>query len=274
MTYEHEIMHAETLLYMLAQSDLTRPPTAVATPEWDILAKQWSRADENKVLHIPAGTVVLGHDDLEAEDAKYPTVKGWEDHEFGWDCEHPSVPTQVGSFNVDSLVVTNDDYLAYLESIKTDFTSNNLPASWVRVDGRWKVRSLYGPLGFEIAGKWPLMASKLELEAYAKSKGGRLPTEAELRLLWENENGPRPSGPTANVGFKNWHPIPPTITVSDSTGQPLYGHNGGVWEWTDTEFTGLQGYVPSELYPGFSADFFDGKHYVVVSLFVILLFST
>jgi formylglycine-generating enzyme required for sulfatase activity len=45
----------------------------------------------------------------------------------------------------------------------------------------------------------------------------------------------------------------------------MYGHNGGVWEWTSTPLAGYPGYVPSELYPGYSADFFDGKHYVVVS---------
>ena len=46
----------------------------------------------------------------------------------------------------------------------------------------------------------------------------------------------------------------------------MYGHNGGVWEWTSTPLAGYPGYVPSELYPGYSSDFFDGKHFVVVSL--------
>jgi hypothetical protein len=48
------------------------------------------------------------------------------------------------------------------------------------------------------------------------------------------------------------------------------GHNGGVWEWTSTEFDGYEGFVPLSLYPGFSADFFDTLHNVVVS--DILLF--
>jgi formylglycine-generating enzyme required for sulfatase activity len=52
------------------------------------------------------------------------------------------------------------------------------------------------------------------------------------------------------------------------------GHNGGVWEWTSTEFGGYEGFVPSSLYPGFSADFFDSLHNVVVSdiLFISLFF--
>jgi formylglycine-generating enzyme required for sulfatase activity len=51
----------------------------------------------------------------------------------------------------------------------------------------------------------------------------------------------------------------------DNSGRKLYGHNGGVWEWTSTPLAGYPGYVPSELYPGYSADFFDDKHFVVVS---------
>lgn len=49
------------------------------------------------------------------------------------------------------------------------------------------------------------------------------------------------------------------------------GHNGGVWEWTSTEFDGYEGFVPLSLYPGFSADFFDTLHHVVVSEIILLL---
>lgn len=54
------------------------------------------------------------------------------------------------------------------------------------------------------------------------------------------------------------------MTTTDYAGHVLHGHNGGVWEWTSTKFDGFPGFVPSEMYPGYSADFFDGKHYVVV----------
>jgi formylglycine-generating enzyme required for sulfatase activity len=39
---------------------------------------------------------------------------------------------------------------------------------------------------------------------------------------------------------------------------------GNGWEWTDTPFTGLPGFtawIPE--YTGYSADFFDGKHFVL-----------
>jgi formylglycine-generating enzyme required for sulfatase activity len=39
------------------------------------------------------------------------------------------------------------------------------------------------------------------------------------------------------------------------------GGNG--WEWTSTAFSPFEGFRPVPYYPGYSADFFDGKHYVV-----------
>ena len=153
------------------------------------------------MLSISGGNIALGHHDLEGEDERYPTSHGWEDHSFGWDNEHPAFITSVKPFKVDSLPITNNDYRDFIGS-------REIPASWVEVDGEVKIRTLYGSVGFDVAGLWPLMASKIEIDAYAKSKGGRLPTEPELRLLWEHPEGPRPASELANVGVKNWHPIP------------------------------------------------------------------
>jgi formylglycine-generating enzyme required for sulfatase activity len=58
------------------------------------------------------------------------------------------------------------------------------------------------------------------------------------------------------------HRVHSSTTGGESGGR---GHNGGVWEWTSTEFDGYEGFVPLSLYPGFSADFFDTLHNVVVS---------
>jgi hypothetical protein len=85
-----------------------------------------------------------------------------------------------------------------------------IPGSWYSSSEGTepRVKTLYGPVSMDVAQHWPLMASGEELTAYAKWKGGRIPTESELRMLWESEVGPRPAGLSANVGVKRWHPVP------------------------------------------------------------------
>lgn len=51
----------------------------------------------------------------------------------------------------------------------------------------------------------------------------------------------------ANVGFKNWHPLP-------VDGAKLAGQSelGGVWEWTSTILEKHDGFQPMKLYPGYT----------------------
>ncbi|KAG1895243.1 C-type lectin protein [Suillus fuscotomentosus] len=97
------------------------------------------------------------------------------------------------------------------------------------------------------------------LSEYAKSKGGRLPTEPELRLFLDTYEVGFEGG--ANVGIRNWHPVPATTGLEANGGR---GSNGGVWEWTSTPFDTHDGFSPTEHFPGYSVDFFDGKHHVVL----------
>lgn len=55
-----------------------------------------------------------------------------------------------------------------------------------------------------VAKNWPFIGSYDELDEFAKSKGGRLPSEHELRLFMEDFAGSDDS----NIGFKNWHLVP------------------------------------------------------------------
>ena len=65
---------------------------------------------------------------------------------------------------------------------------------------------MYGPVSMEIAAQWPVLASYNDLGLFAASKGGRLPTEPELRLFLDlYEVGHEGGG---NIGFRNWHPVP------------------------------------------------------------------
>ncbi|KAL2189443.1 hypothetical protein L209DRAFT_761860 [Thermothelomyces heterothallicus CBS 203.75] len=65
----------------------------------------------------------------------------------------------------------------------------------------------------------------------------------------------------ANVGFSHWHP-----TAVMSRGNQLGGQSdaGGVWEWTSSVLRPWDGFQAMPLYPGYTADFFDEKHNIVL----------
>lgn len=65
----------------------------------------------------------------------------------------------------------------------------------------------------------------------------------------------------ANVGFVNWHPVAITSKGNELAGQ---ADLGGLWEWTSSTLEKHDGFQPMELYPAYTADFFDGKHNIVL----------
>jgi formylglycine-generating enzyme required for sulfatase activity len=53
---------------------------------------------------------------------------------------------------------------------------------------------------------------------------------------------------------------------ASALGVSAYGVAGLVangWEWMSTEFAPFPGFRPFASYPGYSAQFFDGQHYVL-----------
>lgn len=112
MTFEHELFHAETLLYMMLQASTTEivggakgvvnghvkphtiAPPAFHVPPFKSLAKQWdgeyahyySLPVQQRSVELEGQEVFVGHWDDEAEDKDGKDVL---DHEYGWDNEHP-----------------------------------------------------------------------------------------------------------------------------------------------------------------------------------------
>ena len=64
-----------------------------------------------------------------------------------------------------------------------------------------------------------------------------------------------------NVGFKYFHPVPVTQNGTQLSGRCGMG---GVWEWTSSVLERHQGFVAMDAYPGYTEDFFDGKHNIVL----------
>ncbi|CEH17507.1 hypothetical protein CBOM_03925 [Ceraceosorus bombacis] len=284
MVYEHIALHMETLLYMLMQSPNTLPPAGFTAPDWPSLARQWDAADaavggeaaRTALLHFKAAPVIIGHDDDDRQDAKFAISKPSKKVEdlnaqlhasFGWDNESPARVMQTGAFAAEAAPISNGQYLKYLQDHKLVGDADAVPSSWIGAGSSsdpFRVRTVYGPVGMSVAHLWPLCASGKQLADYAASKGGRLPTHAELRCFLDASSGPNVTDrPGSNVGYTNWHPVPPQLARQES-GIVIPGHNGGVWEWTSSPHVEYEGYKSSLYYTGYSSDFLDGKHDIVL----------
>lgn len=279
MTLEHKALHLETLLYLLVQSNKTLPPSGFVAPDWAMLAREWDAQDaksgglaaREQLLNFKPGVVTLGHNDDDTQDFDLVVARPSEDvgelnaqlgkPEFGWDNEHPQRQGSTDAFSIAAAPISNGQYWHFLQAI----SSSDYPASWaVGADGPL-VRTVYGLVDMRVAHLWPVQASSDQLEKYAQWKGGRLPSHAELRRFLDATSGPNVTDrPGTNIGFRNWHPVPSQLSRPDHDGTLLAGHNGGVWEWTSTTFDDYDGFQSSALYPGYSADFFDGKHAVLL----------
>ncbi|CEO98147.1 Histidine-specific methyltransferase SAM-dependent domain-containing protein [Plasmodiophora brassicae] len=270
---EHEQMHQETLLYMMMQCDpvhLSRPESLRERP----LTPMHKASCEPVQCTIPGGKAVLGM-------SRCATT-------FGWDNEFPQVSVDVGAFRVQRLPVTNAEYLEWVDGGAYTVESNWPPDVWrwiVRdqirhpalwryddVSKQWMVRTLFEYVPLSEVADHPVFVSNAEADAYCRSHGGRLMTEPEYhRAAYGDTCHPFPWGNDApeqagvNVDFRHWgtQPVWQSNSASPFGVRDLIG-NG--WEWTSSQFMPLGDplqFTPMPSYPGYSADFFDGKHYVM-----------
>lgn len=240
---EHEEMHHETLMYIIHRlpSELKHAPPSEfrdAVP---------ARRDP---VAIPAGRATLGERRGEA---------------FGWDNEFERHTVDVAAFGIDAYDVTNGDYLAYVRD------GGAPPPFWIRRDGEWLLRGAYVELPLPLS--WPVYASHDEAEAFCRWAGARLPSEAEYhRAAYGTPSGEErafPWGSAApgpehgNFGFRRFDPEPVGSTPAGASAWGVADLIGNGWEWTSTPFAPFDGFVPMASYPQYSADFFDGRHYVM-----------
>ena len=262
---EHRLMHAETLAYMLHQLPFDRKISP--RPALQLV----TRPVTSSMIEIPAGSITLG---LRRDGET-----------FGWDNEFEQHTIDVPAFAIDRYKTSNGDYLEFMNAggygnraFWSDEDWNwqqsagiTHPVFWTHQDGAWHWHGMFEEIPLPL--DWPVYVSHAEASAYARWAGKSLPSEVQWqRAAYASRRGderPYPWGsepPTLSLGnfdFAGWEPMP---VGSHPQGASAFGVEdmlGNGWEWTSTQFLPFPGFVPFSFYPGYSANFFDGKHYVM-----------
>ena len=265
---EHRLMHVETLCYMLHQMPLDRkcspPRPAPPAPR--------TRELTNSMIEIPAGTATLG-------------LPRGEHAPFGWDNEFEEHEIEIPAFAVDRFNVTNGDYLRFIREggygergLWSDagwrwITAQNhrYPRFWIRDGASWRYRAMFEEIPLPL--DWPVYVSHDEASAYARWAKKDLPSEAEWHRAacgapggeeraypWGSD---QPSSQYGNFDFFRWDPVPVGSYPDGNSAFGVADLVGNGWEWTRTLFEPFPGFEPFPFYPGYSANFFDGKHFVM-----------
>lgn len=266
MAIEHRLMHAETLAYLLHQL-----PLKLKRGKPDAPAPRGAAADGPGPARIPAGRATMG--------------RSKEAGLFGWDNEFGERVVDVPGFDIDTHKVTNGRFLEFVKdggyTNPVHWSEENRqwreqqkldrPPFWNRKGGAWHYRGMFSePL---LSMEAPVYVSHAEASAFARWAGRALPTEAQFHRAaygtpsgeereypWGNEP---PGEEHGNFNFRRWDPTP---VGSFPAGASAFGVDemvGNGWEWTSSRFEPFPGFEAHPFYRGYSADFFDGKHFVM-----------
>jgi gamma-glutamyl hercynylcysteine S-oxide synthase len=232
---EHRQMHAETFAYMLHQLPYERK-----LGRWPAPRANGAEVDASAV-EIPGGKTTLGLEKGEV---------------FGWDNEFQRHQVEVASFAVGKYKVTNGQYLSFVKAGAAP------PQFWVSRPEGWFYRGMFQELPLPL--DWPVYVTYEQASAYAAWAGKRLLTEAEYQRAAFGDGGrasPNLDPARDNFDFHEWDPVPVTSSQPNRFGAVQLVGNG--WEWTSSVFEPFPGFEPFPFYPGYSANFFDGRHYVM-----------
>ncbi|MBZ5534642.1 MAG: SUMF1/EgtB/PvdO family nonheme iron enzyme [Acidobacteriia bacterium] len=263
---EHRLMHAETLTYMLQRLPFhqKRIPPAKKTVS--------ASAVRPGMVEIPGGMATLG-------------MHRGRGHPFGCDNEFQRLAVRVPPFRIDVYNVTNGEFLEFIRcgayedcsfwaSADWEWKASaeiHHPLFWNKTADGWIFRTIFAEVPLPL--QWPAYVSHAEASAYARWKGKSLPTEAqwhraavgtpegvERSYPWGND---LPAPQHGNFNFQSWDPAPVGTSPGGNSAFGVADLMGNGWEWTRTLFEPLPGFERFSFYPGYSADFFDGKHFVL-----------
>jgi len=247
---EHRLMHCETLAYMLH-----RLPLDQKLRPWKSAVAVSGEALRPAMVEVPVGPVTLGLSSSSAD--------------FGWDNEFEAHTVEVPAFAIDKYKVTNGQYLEFMEAggygnrdlwKEADWqwkVAQNVahPAFWRRGADGWLYRGMFEEVPLPIDR--PVYVSHAEASAYARWAGKRLPTEPQ----WQR--AALETAPRGNADFKYWDPTAVNAFPATRSAFGAVEMFGNGWEWTSSVFAPFAGFKFFPFYPGYSANFFDGQHFVM-----------
>jgi ergothioneine biosynthesis protein EgtB len=164
---------------------------------------------------------------------------------FAFDNEGPRHRVLLPAYALASRLVTNGEYLAFIEAggyrrpelwLSDGWRATQecgwwAPLYWEQIEGGWWVYTLAGPR--PVNEDEPVChVSFYEADAYARWAGARLPTEAE----WETRARGEPIRGNLRES-DHLHPWP----AGDASAQWF----GDVWEWTASSYAPYPGYRPA-----------------------------
>ena len=208
---QHEGQHAETIAMVQALHSQHSEPLLNKLPSQPTASS--SPADSCNMVKIAAGEYRQGAD-----------------ADWAIDNEIPAHSTHVNAFWIDKALVTCGQFAQFMAMGGYDNEKWWSAAGWHWQQKEQIRQPLYWSDDPAFEDKPVCGVSWYEADAYARSRGKRLPTESE----WEKA----------------------------ATNRHCQGMLGGVWEWTDTWFDGYQGFQPFP-YEGYSQAYFDGAHRVL-----------
>ena len=184
---------------------------------------------------------------------------GFDGRGFCFDNELPRHRAYLAPFELASRLVTNGEYLAFIEAGGYRDPSLWLAEGWDKVaggelaqpfywrqdeEGRWHEFTLHGLLPLDPA-RPATHLSLYEADAYARWCGARLPTEFE----WEF------AARQASIEAGRFHP---GAAANRGPGAGLSQMFGACWQWTSSSYAPYPGYAPA---PGAIGEY-NGKFMV------------
>jgi ergothioneine biosynthesis protein EgtB len=172
---------------------------------------------------------------------------GHERNGFAYDNECPSHKEFVNPFQIADRLVTNGEYLEFIDDggykrpelwlsdgwYTVEANGWKAPLYWEKVDGNWLNFTLSGMR--KVNPMEPVChVSYYEADAYARWAGKRLPTESEWEVAASNV--------PMEGNFADDEKYHPVALKKELVANGLYQMFGDVWEWTQSPYTPYPGF--------------------------------